>query len=162
MTRRRGHTSISLCLASFGNNRNSRLLASSRILTQPPQNQPANMPAIGNELSTFVSQFTNNLDLFKGQIRDTLTTLDITTIATVLLVVVGAVVIYDVFVYLLSSSSSKRSLMMSPVLAQLASNAWDMRDEFGFSNMIESRSFESLSPVLNAIKLAVEKYEHLQ
>ncbi|XP_063593213.1 uncharacterized protein LOC134770276 [Penaeus indicus] len=120
------------------------------------------MPAIGNELSTFVSQFTNNLDLFKGQIRDALTTLDITTIATVLLVVVGAVLIYDVFVYLLSTSSSKRSLMMSPVLAQLASNAWDMRDELGFSNMIESRSFESLSPVLNAIRLAVEKYEHLQ
>ncbi|XP_071546806.1 uncharacterized protein [Panulirus ornatus] len=120
------------------------------------------MPAVPAEVNTFLSDLTTSLEVFKGQVKEAFSALDLTTVAAILLVLVGAVLLYDLLVYALASASTRRSLMMTPVLAQLANNAWDMRDELGFTNMIESRSLETVYPVLEAIRLAVEKYEKQQ
>ncbi|XP_053633986.1 uncharacterized protein [Cherax quadricarinatus] len=117
------------------------------------------MPGVPAEVSTMFSDFSSSVDLFKGQLKAAFTSLDLTTVAAILLVFAGAILLYDLLVYFLASASTRRSLMMTPILAQLATSAWDKRDELGFSNMIESRSFETLSPILEVFLQAMEKYD---
>ncbi|KAG7156296.1 uncharacterized protein LOC121853790 [Homarus americanus] len=117
------------------------------------------MPAVPSDITSVVSELTTSVEVFKGQLRDAFTSLDLTTVAAILLVVVGAILLYDLLVYALASASTRRSLMMTPLLSQLATNAWDMRDELGLSNMIESRSLETVSPILETIFMAMDKYE---
>nr|XP_045615603.1 uncharacterized protein LOC123768857 [Procambarus clarkii] len=117
------------------------------------------LPAVPEEVTAMFSNLSSSLDVFKGQLNEAFTSLDLTTVAAILLVIAGAILMYDLLVYALASTSTRRSLMMTPHIAQLASNAWDMRDELGFSNLIESRSLETVSPILEAILQAVEKYE---
>ncbi|KAK4315784.1 hypothetical protein Pmani_013022 [Petrolisthes manimaculis] len=107
-----------------------------------------------------MSDLSTNLETFKSQLKNTLSSLDLSTVAAVLLVVAGAILLYDLLVVVVASASTRRSLMVTPTLAHLASTAWTMRDDLGLSNMIEYRSFQSAYPVLEAIRQAMEKYQH--
>ncbi|XP_045118598.1 uncharacterized protein LOC123508768 isoform X1 [Portunus trituberculatus] len=136
------------------------------------------MPNIPSEVTSFVGDLASSVDLFKNQVKDAVKSLDLTTVAALLLVVAGAILLYDLLVFALASAASRRSFMVTPLLYRLAHNAWDMRDEMGFTNLIESRlgsgalgmvsdplaSFRSLQeafPILDSIEKAYEKYQDL-
>lgn len=117
------------------------------------------MPAIPSEITDMMADFQTSLEAFKGQMKGALGTLDLTTVAAVLLVIAGVIIVYDLLVYVLASTTAGRSMMVSPFLAKMAAQAWEKRDDFGFSNLIESRSLEDFPSVLDALTLAAEKYD---
>ncbi|XP_064113572.1 uncharacterized protein LOC135220234 [Macrobrachium nipponense] len=117
------------------------------------------MPAVPAEVTSLLSDFQSSLEVFKGQLKNAFATLDLTTVAAILLVVAGAIIVYDLLVYALASSSTSRSMMVTPFLAKIASEAWQRRDELGFSNLIDSRSVEDFPAILEALTLAADKYE---
>ncbi|XP_066976855.1 uncharacterized protein [Macrobrachium rosenbergii] len=117
------------------------------------------MPAVPAEVTSLLSDFQSSLEVFKGQLKEAFATLDLTTVAAILLVVAGAIIIYDLLVYALASASTSRSMMVTPFLAKIASEAWQRRDELGFSNLIDSRSVEDFPAILEALTLAADKYE---
>ncbi|XP_068216360.1 uncharacterized protein [Palaemon carinicauda] len=117
------------------------------------------MPALPAEVTAIVSDFQSSLEVFKGQLKDAFATLDLTTVAAILLVVAAAIIVYDILVYALASASTSRSMMVTPFIAKLASEAWQRRDELGFSNLIDSRSVEDFPAILDALTLAADKYD---
>ncbi|XP_045118599.1 uncharacterized protein LOC123508768 isoform X2 [Portunus trituberculatus] len=119
------------------------------------------MPNIPSEVTSFVGDLASSVDLFKNQVKDAVKSLDLTTVAALLLVVAGAILLYDLLVFALASAASRRSFMVTPLLYRLAHNAWDMRDEMGFTNLIESRSLQEAFPILDSIEKAYEKYQDL-
>ncbi|XP_050692938.1 uncharacterized protein LOC126983849 isoform X2 [Eriocheir sinensis] len=119
------------------------------------------MPNVPSEVVSFVGEVTSSIDLFKNQLKEALKAVDLTTVAALLLVVAGSILLYDLLVFALASASSRRSFMVTPLLYRLANNAWDMRDDLGISNLIESRSLQTAFPILESIEKAYEKYEDL-
>ncbi|KAK3861860.1 hypothetical protein Pcinc_032225 [Petrolisthes cinctipes] len=85
--------------------------------------------------------------------------LDLTTVAAVLLVVAGAVFSMTSWWWwwrLLPHVDPSWSLQHW----HTSSHCMDYEVDLGLSNMIEYRSFQSAYPVLEAIRKAIEKYEH--
>ncbi|XP_027214052.2 uncharacterized protein [Penaeus vannamei] len=106
------------------------------------------MDDVSNGLKTFSSDVST---LFGG--------FDLTVIAVIALVVLLAVISYDVIMFLLFFSESGRSY--NSLTSFLASKAWDYRNEVDINpeNYISARSLAVINPIIYAIQSAIEKYE---
>ncbi|CAL4133035.1 unnamed protein product [Meganyctiphanes norvegica] len=117
------------------------------------------MPAIQETVGAVTDVLSGALDSF-GSLKSVIGGLDLTAVLTILLPValllLVLVVLSDVIIL---TVGSKRSLT-TPTMFNMMKDAWVMRDEYGFSNLLESRSLEAFAPVVNGIQMAMEKYSH--
>lgn len=66
-----------------------------------------------------------SLRFFVSDLADAFNAVDLATTGKVLLLTVGALLIYDLLVYLLASTSSRKRLLVTPWLVQILSESWD-------------------------------------
>ncbi|XP_071530499.1 uncharacterized protein [Panulirus ornatus] len=80
---------------------------------------------------------------------------DLATAGKVLLLTVGALLIYDLLVYFLASTSSRKRLLVTPWLVQIMANSWDDLGQRGAF----ARSYDAVGPVLKSLANTAAKYE---
>lgn len=88
-----------------------------------------------------------------------------TFILPMILIALGVVLIYDLYILYeglsgaAALSSSSRSLV-SPMLLNAAKDVLGLKDNITFDTLLQSRSLESFSPILNGIQMAMDRYSH--
>ncbi|XP_037792968.1 uncharacterized protein LOC119588357 [Penaeus monodon] len=112
-----------------------------------------------SSLAYFVDDVSNGLKTFGSDMSTFFGDFDLSTIAVIALVLLLAVLAYDVFMYVLFFSNTGRSY--NSLTTFLASKAWDYRNEVDINpeDYISARSLAVINPVIYAIQSAIEKYE---
>jgi len=115
--------------------------------------------ALKSVASDLVGQFRS---LVPAEFDTSITSLLTTIILPLVMLITGAVLIYDLIVLYQAyaySSSSRRSLM-SPKVLDLVKDTLGLNEDITFDTLLQSRSLESFAPVLNGIQMAMDKYGH--
>jgi len=126
---------------------------------------PAIMPVVA-ALAPFVAANTEgrsfDIENIKTSVKDAFSNLDLVTIGTILLVGVGLILLWDLVVFLFSATTGRSLSYASPMVGKAALDAWRNREEITNFIDVDARSLDQYSPILNAIDLAIAKYEDIQ
>jgi len=118
------------------------------------------MPAI-DSINTVAKDLVSQISSLVPGLDSSIVT---TIILPMILIILGAVLIYDLYILYqalstAASLNSSRSLM-SPMILKAAKDVLGLKDEITFDTLLQSRSLESFSPILNGIQMAMDKYAH--
>ncbi|XP_068226375.1 uncharacterized protein [Palaemon carinicauda] len=86
-------------------------------------------------------------NLFKG--------FDVGTFGVILLITAIGLLLHDAIVYLLASTSSRKRLLVTPWLVQMAADTWEDLNQRG----AYARSDQVVGPVLRSLSDTAKKYE---
>ncbi|XP_064112175.1 uncharacterized protein LOC135219379 [Macrobrachium nipponense] len=81
--------------------------------------------------------------------------LNVGTFGVILLITAAAVLIHDAIVYLLASTSSRKRLLVTPWLIQIAADSWEDLSQ----RSTYARSDQVVGPVLRSLADTAKKYE---
>nr|XP_045615618.1 uncharacterized protein LOC123768869 [Procambarus clarkii] len=113
--------------------------------TPLPANHTTHTPGSPRTLNQF----------FASGLTSVLHNVDLATVGKVLLLTALVLLIYDLLVYLLASTSSRKRLLMTPWLTQILSRSWDdLSDRWSFA-----RTDDAVGPLLKSLAQTAAKYE---
>ncbi|KAK4313245.1 hypothetical protein Pmani_015422 [Petrolisthes manimaculis] len=99
-----------------------------------------------------------SLDIFGNNLTSLFSEgLDMVGVGRAVVLVVSVLLMYDLVVYLLAPTSSRKRLLMTPWLVQILSGAWDNLGQRGsFARSLD----DTVGPVLHSLATTAAKYEH--
>jgi len=134
-------------------------------ITNTKSNMPPHAMPVVAALAPFVAANAEgrsfDLESMKTSVKDAVSNLDLVTIGTILLVAVGLILLWDLIVFLFSAATGRSLSYASPMVGKAAIDAWRNREEITNFIDVDSRSLDEYSPILNAIDLAIAKYEDM-
>nr|XP_053634216.1 uncharacterized protein LOC128689780 [Cherax quadricarinatus] len=104
---------------------------------------------------TGASTSPRSLKFLASGLTSILNHIDLTTAGKVLLLTMLVLLIHDLLVYLLASTSSRKKLLVTPWLTQILARSWDDLSHRGAF----ARSSDVVGPLLTSLAQTAAKYE---